>query len=224
MALTKFNYNSFDVTSAASTALGFNASANGFATINPGSMTLIKTLTASSSANLSFVDGSSSVVLDNTYPVYMFKFINMHPASDDVKLNVNFRDGGSSYDATKTTTAFSASHYENDSAYAFQYEVTKDLAQSTAVQPVHINIFKGSVSDASVCGELILFNPSSTTFVKHFIVRAVNMGNDGSNAFSEDSFIAGYCNTTTAIDGVQFTMDSGNIDAGTIKLYGVKDS
>jgi hypothetical protein len=83
MALTKFNYNSFDVTSAASTALGFNASANGFATISPGSMTLIKTLTASSSSStLSFVDGSSSVVLDNTYPVYLFKFINIHPASN----------------------------------------------------------------------------------------------------------------------------------------------
>jgi hypothetical protein len=206
MSLVKHNNNSISaVTSMAS--------------LTTGSMVLISEQTASSSASISFTSG-----IDSTYPIYKFEFINMHPASDDVKLNVNFRDGGSSYDATKTTTAFSASHYENDSAYAFQYEVTKDLAQSTAVQPVHINIFKGSVSDASVCGELILFNPSSTTFVKHFIVRAVNMGNDGSNAFSEDSFIAGYCNTTTAIDGVQFTMDSGNIDAGTIKLYGIKDS
>ena len=211
MALVKYNNNSISaVTSAAS--------------IPSGAMTLIKTLTASSSATLSFVHGASDVVLDSTYPIYVFKFINIHPASDDVKLNVNFRDGGSSYDATKTTTAFSAGHYENDSATAFQYEASKDLAQSTAVQPVHINIFKGSVSDASVCGELLLFNPSSTTFVKHFIVRSVNMGNDGANAFSEDNFIAGYCNTTTAIDGVQFTMDSGNIDSGTIKLYGIKDS
>ena len=184
--------------------------------IPTGSMTLLQTQTASSSSSISFTSN-----IDSTYDSYVFKFINIHPASDDVKLNVNFRDGGSSYDATKTTTAFSASHYENDSATAFQYEVTKDLAQSTTVQPVHINIFKGSVSDASVCGELLLFNPSSTTFVKHFIVRSVNMGNDGSNAFSEDNFIAGYCNTTTAIDGVQFTMDSGNIDSGVIKLYGI---
>jgi hypothetical protein len=88
MALTKFNYNSFDVTSAASTALGFNASANGFATISPGSMVLIKTLTASSSSTLSFVDGSSSVVLDNTYPVYMFKFINIHPQNNNVDFDI----------------------------------------------------------------------------------------------------------------------------------------
>ena len=86
MALTKFNYNSFDVTSAASTALGFNANANGFATISPGSMTLIKTITASSDSTLSFVDGSSSVVLDNTYPVYLFKLINIHIARCHSKL------------------------------------------------------------------------------------------------------------------------------------------
>ena len=89
MALTKFNYNSFDVTSAASRALGFNANANGFATINPGSMVLIKTLTASSSSTLSFVDGSSSVVLDNTYPVYLLKFIDLHPASNNSNMSFN---------------------------------------------------------------------------------------------------------------------------------------
>jgi len=223
MALTKFNYNSFDVTSAASRALGFNASANGFATINPGSMTLIKTLTASSSANLSFVDGSSDVVLDNTYPVYMFKYISMHPAVDGDIFEINFStDAGSNYNVTKTTSSFIARHGENDSTASVAYLASNDLSQSTSGQPLTDNV--GADADQSISGSLILFNPSSTTFVKHFIVRAVNMGNDGSNAFSEDSFIAGYCNTTTAIDGVQFTMDSGNIDAGTIKLYGVKDS
>jgi hypothetical protein len=180
-------------------------------------ITFISSQTASNSASISFTSG-----LTSTYKAYKFVFVNIHPASEDVKFNVNFRDGGTDYDATKTTTAFSASHYENDSATAFQYETTKDLAQGTGKQPVHINIFKGSVEDASVCGTLTLFNPSSTTFVKHFLIRSVNMGNDGANSFAEDNFIAGYCNVTTAIDGVQFSFDSGNIDAGTIYLYGIK--
>ena len=98
MALTKFNYNSFDLTTAASKGLAFNSSANGFETSTSGSMTLIKTLTASSSSTLSFVDGSSSVVLDNTYPVYVFKFINIHPASSGENFRVNFSvDSGSNY-------------------------------------------------------------------------------------------------------------------------------
>ena len=108
MALTKFNFNSFDVTTAASTGLGFNASANGFSTISSTSMVLIKTLTASSDSTLSFVNGSSDVVLDSTYPIYLFKYINIHAASDEVDFSVNFRDGGSDYDATKTSSAFAA--------------------------------------------------------------------------------------------------------------------
>ena len=211
MALVKYNNNSLSAITAASS-------------LPTGAMTLIKEQTASSSSTISFVHGTSDVVLDGTYPIYVFKIINAHPASDDVKLNVNFRDGGSSYDATKTTTAFAAGHYENDSATAFQYEVTKDLAQGTGVQTLHINTFKGSVADASVCTTLHLFNPASTTFVKHFLVRSVNMGNDGANSFTDDSFISGYCNVTAAIDGVQFSFDSGNIDVGTFKLYGIKDS
>ena len=220
MALTKFNYNSFDVTSAASTALGFNANANGFATINPGSMTLIKTLTASSSANLSFVDGSSSVVLDNTYPVYMFKFINMHPASDAVKFQFNLSiDSGSNYNVTKTTTWFRSAHFENDSVANLTYDINEDLAQSTAFQTLTFNT--GNDNDQSCSGYLQLFNPSSTTFVKHFLGSFNNYYSDNG---SLNHFIAGYGNTTSAINAVKFQMSSGNIDAGTIKLYGVKDS
>ena len=100
------------------------------------SLTHIKTLTASSSSTLSFVDGSDNVVLDSTYPIYLFKFINMHPASDEVNFSVNFRDGGSSYDATKTTTAFAADHYENGSGATLFYWASKDLAQSTSAQPI----------------------------------------------------------------------------------------
>ena len=104
MALTKFNYNSFDLTTAASKGLAFNSSANGFSTSSSTAMTLIKTLTASSSGTLAFVDGSSDVVLDNTYPIYLFKFINIHPGTDSKNFKVNFSiDSGSNYNVTKTT-------------------------------------------------------------------------------------------------------------------------
>jgi hypothetical protein len=219
MALSKFNFNSFDVTTAASTGLGFNASANGFSTINPGAMTLIKTLTASSSANLSFVDGSDSVVLDNTYPIYVFKFINIHPATDSALFQVNFRDGGSSYDATKTSTYFYAQHGEDGNNGELVYSGTYDLAQSTSAQS--ISEIAGNANDESISGELFLFNPSSTTFVKHYMSQTNTY--IPSNR-STKVHVDGYCNVTAAIDGVQFSMSSGNIDAGTIKLYGIKDS
>ena len=217
MALTKFNFNSFDVTSAASKGLGFNASANGFSTIDPGAMTLIKTLTASSSSTLSFVDGSSSVVLDNTYSVYMFKFINMHPATSDASLTFNMSvDGGSNYNVTKTTTTPRAYHDEADSEAAIEYDGGQDLAQSTSFQG--ISRFLGNGNDECGSGTLHIFNPSSTTFVKHFIAEA-------STYYSGDyifhDFTAGYGNTTSAVNAVQFKMSSGNIDSGTIKMYGV---
>ena len=206
MALVKYNNNSISaVTSAAS--------------IPSGAMTLIKTLTASSSSTLSFVDGSSDVVLDSTYPIYKFEFINMHPASNEVNFSVNFRDGGSSYDATKTTTAFASDHYENDSGATLFYWGSKDLAQSTSAQPIASAI--GNDNDQSCSGSLLLFNPSSTTFVKHFI-SDVNVIHASDLSLRQLS--AGYCNVTVAIDGVQFSMSSGNIDSGTIKLYGIKDS
>ena len=220
MALTKYNFNSFDVTSAASKALGFNSSANGFATIGSGSMTLIKTLTASSSGDLTFVHGTSDVVLDSTYPVYLFKFINLHAGSDDVFITFNGRDGGSSYDATKTTTSFSAYHNEAGNDTSLGYRTGSDLAQGTGFQRLSTDSV-GVGNDEASSGELFLFNPSSTTFVKHFIARS-SIYHDGDYVF--DSFIAGYFNVTAAIDAIQFKMSSGNIDAGTIKLYGIKDS
>ena len=222
MALTKYNFNSFDVTSAASKALGFNASANGFATISPGSMTLIKTLTASSSSTINFVHGSSDVILDSTYPVYLFKFINVHPASES-HLTVNFRDGSTAYDATKTTTFFHPYHDEAGSEAYLEYATGSDLAQSTGAQ----RLFQGGIdndNDSSVNGILHLFDPSSTTFVKHFMATTQGVLDVSGNPYSRCGFMAGYCNTTTAIDGVQFAMASGNIDSGTFKLYGIKDS
>jgi len=181
-----------------------------------GSMTLIKTLTASSSGTLSFVHGTSSVVLDSTYKEYVFKFINIHPATDGQNFTVNFRDGSTAFDATKTTTLFQAQHSEGD-ATNFSYQTGHDLAQGTGYQT--ISQYVGNGNDETCSGELFLFSPSSTTFVKHFISKANSyFANDKSN----NDFTAGYCNVTAAIDGVQFKFSSGNIDAGTIKMYGIK--
>ena len=188
-----------------------------------GALTLIKTITLGSAAGtVSFVHGASDVVLDDTYPIYQFEFINIHPATDGAKLTVGFRDGGTAYDATKTTTMFSTYHQEDDgesSGDRLAYQASGDIAQGTGFQ--ELNRSTGNADDEATSGELSLFNPSSTTFVKHFIARTTAV-HDGSA--SQDHHVAGYCNVTAAIDGVQFKFNSGNIDAGKIKLYGIKDS
>ena len=195
------------------------ADAGAFST-SLGAMTLIKTLTASSSSTLSFVHGASSVVLDSTYPVYLFKLINIHSSGDSVTMKVNFRDGGSAYDAPKTSTYFRTSHTESDSETVFGYATGGDLAQATGEQQISGGL--GNGNDESGSGELFLFNPSSTTFIKHFfgVTQAV-----AATPQTEQAFFGGYCNTTSAIDGVQFSLHGSNtMDAGTIKLYGIKDS
>ena len=138
------------------------------------SLTHIKTLTASSSATLSFVDGSSDVVLDSTYPIYKFVWINVHPATDNAHFQFNFRDGDTDYDAVKTTTAFEAYQNEAGSSSALTYQATNDIAQGTGFQDIATDV--GNGNDESCCGELWLFSPSSTTFVKHFIATG-NMYN-----------------------------------------------
>ena len=184
------------------------------------SLTHIKTLTASSSSTLSFVNGSDDVVLDSTYPIYLFKFINIHNSAV-AQFQVNFRDGGSNYDATKTTTSFYAYHAENDGEQALSYVTSTDEAQSTDAQALTTS--PGIENDEAGSGEMYLFNPSSTTFVKHFL-GTMNYVDDSGSPLSVQFNIAGYCNVTAAIDAVQFSCSSGNIDAGTIKLYGIKDS
>ena len=212
MALSKVDFNNINVTPAASKKLKWNASANGFETGDlGGSMVLLSTQTASSSATISFTSG-----LDSTYKEYIFKFINIHPATDDKKFQVNFRDGGTNYDATKTTTNFFAFNREGSGDPGFSYSTGNDLAQSTAVQVISESA--GNGADESVSGEMTLFNPSSTTFVKHFMSRTNTYY---TSDISYDVYVAGYCNVTAAIDGVQFTFESGNIDSGTIKMYGV---
>ena len=218
MALNKLKFSSINVTPVAGEAIKFNSSANGFETGSAGgAMNIIKKLTASSSSTLSFVDGSSDVVLDNTYKEYLFIFNNIHPATDKVYFTFQgSTDSGSNYNTTATTTLFSAYHFESDSATELAYRSSDDQAQSTDF----INIAQrvGSDNDQSISGSLHLFNPSSTTFVKHFIARTSTYNADD---ILFDVYTAGYFNTTSAVDAIQFKMASGNIDSGTITLYGI---
>jgi len=201
------------VVSNGTTIIDAGALGSGVAT---GKMTLIKTLTASSSATLSFVDGAASVVLDDTYDSYVFKFINIHPASDGVNFTVGFRDGSTNYDATKTTTVFRTYHDEADSGTGLGYRTGEDIAQGTGFQIINFEV--DNDADSCCCGTLHLFDPSSTTFVKHFISRGQTVQTAST---SREDYVAGYCNVTAAIDAVQFKMSSGAIESGVIKLYGI---
>tara|TARA_A100001011_G_scaffold228636_1_gene236758 strand:- start:233 stop:844 length:612 start_codon:yes stop_codon:yes gene_type:complete len=180
------------------------------------SMTFIKKITASSSATISFVNGSSDVVLDNTYKEYLFTFNSIHAGTDDTGLTVGFRDGSTDYDAPKTSTFFRATHGEDGTSGGVAYVTGADIANGTGFQRLD-NDF-GADNDQSMSGYMHLFNPSSTTFVKHFMSRTST--SRPANRVN-DIFMSGYCNTTTAIDAVQFKMNSGNIDAGDICLYGI---
>jgi hypothetical protein len=183
--------------------------------VSLGSQVLISEQTASASSSVSFTSG-----IDSTYPIYKFEFIDIHAGTDQV--NFTFQgstNGGSSYGITMTTTYFRAVHGEDGSSGTVSYETDKDLAQSTSFQ--RLTHVQSSDNDGNSAGTLFLYNPSSTTFVKHFMSRTSLM-QDGGYAF--DSNIGGYFNTTSAINAIQFKMSSGNIDSGTIKLYGIKDS
>ena len=187
-----------------------------FGSLNTGSMIFIKKLTASSSSTLSFVDGSSDVVLDSTYKEYLFTFNNIHTSTN--ARNFTFQanaSGGSGYNETITSTAFRPYHGEDDSS-SLGYKTSGDQAQGTSFQGLSFSL--GDENDESCCGTLHLFNPSSTTFVKHFIAT-FTLNTASSEA--ENDFTAGYFNTTSAIDEIQFKMSEGNIDAGDICLYGI---
>ena len=189
----------------------------GAISVATGAMTLIKTLTASSSGTLSFVHGASSVVFNNTYDSYVFKFYNIHPQTDQKKFMFQGTTDGSNFNTTMTTTWFQAYHDEADSNTTLSYIPGEDQAQGTAFQSLCEDL--GNDADQNFCGELQIFNPSSTTFVKHFTAK----GNETyySN-YSNNAYVAGYFNTTSAMTGLQFKMESGNIDSGIIKLYGIK--
>jgi hypothetical protein len=180
---------------------------------------LISTQTASNSANISFTG------INGTYDMYEFKFINVRPTSGTAqKFTFNFStDSGSNYNVTKTTTSFYAYHNESGADSLLTYTTGNDLAQSTSFNPLTDAIGTASStvnSDDSASGYMQLFNPSSTTYVKHFI-SAVNQVNP--QTYAVVNYHAGYGNTTSAINAVRFQMASGNFD-GEIKLYGVKKS
>jgi len=185
-----------------------------------GKMTLLQTQTASSSSSIDFTSN-----IDSTYPIYIFKFINIHPATNNSNFTFNGSDDDSShsYDVIKTTTAFDAFHKEDGSSSNLSYRTSEDIAQGTGFQTLTLDGGVGNNNDDNFNGELFLFNPSSTTFIKHFFATTTH-GYNASPAFVMNSFIAGYFNTTADITAIQFKFASGNIDSGTIKLYGIKGS
>jgi hypothetical protein len=175
-------------------------------------ITFISSQTASNSATVSFTTG-----IDSTYKAYKFVFVNINPATDNTSFQFNMStDGGSNYNVTKTTTYFRPAHDEADTVTVLGYDTNEDLAQSTNFQVISKGI--GNGADESGSGSLTLFNPSSTTYVKHFIANT-NLTQE--NEFSINVFMAGYGNTTSAINALQFKMSSGNFD-GKIYLYGIK--
>jgi hypothetical protein len=168
-------------------------------------------------ATLDFVDGTSDVVLDNTYSMYVFKFVDIHPQTDDAHFQFQGNAaGGSGYDETISSSYFEAYHNEADSTATLAYDANDDLAQSTNFQM--LMPYADNDNDSSGCGEIWLFNPSSTTFVKHFIAKTTYAL---SSTYTLNNYMGGYFNTTSAIDEIQFKFSTGNIDAGSIKLYGV---
>ena len=176
-----------------------------------GKMTLLSTQTASASATISFTSG-----IDSTYDSYVFKFYDIHPATNDTSFTFQVDTGtNTSYNQTITSSFFNAQHSEGDASY-FMYRTTGDLAQGTGFQ--RLTEGTGADNDQSCSGTLTIYNPSDTTFVKHFIA---NTHNAHHGDYAMNNFIAGYVNTTTALTRVRFKFESGAIASGTIKLYGI---
>ena len=192
------------------------ADVTSFANASGGTLILLSTQTASNSATISFTTG-----LDSTYDEYQFKFIDCHGRSDGCFLEFNgSTNSGSNYNVTKTSTYFKATHNEPDTVADLVYSTGEDLAQSTSYQKISGE--SGSDADGNVAGILTIYNPSSTTYVKHYI-SVLNSTYTPPYPSSLNSFVGGYMNTTSAINAIQFRMSTGNFD-GTIKLYGVKKS
>jgi hypothetical protein len=191
-----------------------NASVTGITVLANASdgITFISSQTASNSASLSFTSG-----LDSTYKAYKFVFSSIHPRTDNTEFLFNMStDGGANYNVTKTTTLFRAAHSEAGTSGVLSYLSAYSLSQSTVFQPLTFS--SGNGADESCSGTLNLFNPSSTTYVKQFFSNVNYYSEDN---FTVDVFIAGYGNTTSAVNAIQFKMSSGNMD-GTIALYGIK--
>tara|TARA_Y100000310_G_scaffold300433_1_gene336103 strand:- start:55 stop:714 length:660 start_codon:yes stop_codon:yes gene_type:complete len=179
----------------------------------PDAHTLIATATASSSSSLTFTSG-----IDSTYDVYEFEFINLHAATNSVffQFQVNATDGADYNDSAITSTFYAAYHDESDGFAAVSYEAGDDFQQSTS--DIRLTKWVANGNDESLSGKLTLYAPSSPTYVKHFMSRISNYKIESSTS---DTHVAGYINDTTAIDEIRFKMSSGNIDDGTIYMYGV---
>ena len=220
MALSRLTYNSLNVTPTASKGIGFDSGADDLAaTFSGGAITFIKKLTSDGSDDtLSFVDGTSDVVIDSTYKEYLFIINGIHPETDAAEFQFQGNAaGGSGYNETITSTLWQSTHSEDDTSEAgAAYVSANDQAQGTGFQDIYINA--GNDNDQQISGYLHLFNPSNTTFVKHFISRVQGCHNADS---SFEYYCAGYFNTTSAIDEIQFKFSTGEIQAGTISLYGI---
>ena len=200
MALTYHNNNSIsNVTS--------------FAQVPSGSPVLLSTATASASSSIEFTSG-----IDSTYDVYQFEFNNIHASNVSHLQFQCSTNGGSSYGIPMTTTYFRAVHDEADTTAALAYDSGSDLAQSTSFQLLTEN--SSNNDGESVSGIFYFFSPSSTTYVKHFI--SITQHNRDTPQYSDNFYVAGYLNTTSAINAIKFQMNTGTMDDGKIKMYGVK--
>jgi hypothetical protein len=214
MALSKVDFNNINVTPAASKALKWNSSANGFETGDlSGNMVLLSTFTSDGSDDTAdFTSG-----IDSTYKEYQFHFTDIHPETDQKNFTFQVDTGtNTNYNQTITSSFFYAYHNEGDSNAVLEYFAGADQAQGTGFQL--LSEATGNVADECVCGILHLFEPSSSTFLKHFMARTQAAEGTG---HSGDSYAAGYINTTTAITRVRFKFVSGEIQSGTIKMYGI---
>ena len=189
-----------------------------------GNWVEIKSITASADATIDFIDGSSDVVFDGTYPVYCFQFIQMHPATNEADFGWQATDDDSSHSfgIAVTNTVFRAYHNENDTATSVNYENSHDIAQSTGLSIVTKETGTNNADD-STSGYFYIFAPSNTTHVKHFFSESSTQVNE-SDPYSMHYFVGGIINTAADITGLQWKFSSGNMDSGQIKLFGIKDS
>ena len=199
------------VVSNGTTIIDAGALGSGVAT---GKMILLSTQTASGSASLSFTSG-----IDDTYDSYVFKFINIHPATDGAELEFQANAAGASgFNETITSTSFEANHKEDDGETGLSYIASGDQAQGTAFQGIQRNVYNANDNGAS--GTLHIYGISSTTFVKYFMSDLQSQQLD-SVGMSINYIHSGYFNLTAAIDEFQFKFSTGNMDSGVIKLYGI---
>jgi len=179
-----------------------------------GATVLLATTTLSS--NAAVIDFTNPA-MSSTYKEYVFKIINVHPVNDDVTFGCQFETGtGTTYQTAITSTMFRSTNGEDSSSGGLAYLASGDLANANGFQLLAGSV--GNDADQNVVGELHLFEPSSGTFVKHFKGSFQSIAHSNRTNFQ---FPAGYVNTTTALTRVRFKFSGGNIDSGTIKMYGI---